>query len=98
MVYNDLAKRGESKGGRSWERLVGYTRDELVRHIERQFLKGMSWKNMGRWHIDHIVPLSLFQYATAEDPEFRLAWAMTNLRPLWSRENISKGRRRMSLL
>jgi hypothetical protein len=31
----------------SWFVILGYTRDELVAHLERQFTKGMSWENMG---------------------------------------------------
>ncbi len=33
-----------------------------------------------------------------DDPEFKAAWAMTNLRPMWGRENISKGAKRLLLL
>lgn len=63
-----------------------------------QFLPGMSWDNMAEWHIDHILPLASFSYASASDPEFRAAWALTNLRPLWSAENMQKGAKRVLLL
>lgn len=89
---------GARKSGRSWETLVGYTADDLRRHLERQFRPGMSWANYGRWHIDHIVPKSSFSYDSAEDPEFRAAWALTNLRPLWSRDNLAKRDRRLLLI
>lgn len=51
------------KNGRKWEKMVGYSRHDLVRHLERQFVQGMSWDNMGEWQIDHIVPklISLIQ-------------------------------------
>src|SRR3546814_6097044 len=48
---------GDGKNGRSWETLVGYTVADLMAHLERQFLPGMSWDNRGEWHIDHIRPL-----------------------------------------
>lgn len=86
------------KAGRSWETLLGFTLNELMAHIERQFMPGMSWDNMGEWHIDHIVPKSSFEYSTAEDADFRAAWALTNLRPLWALENWSKGPKRLLLL
>jgi hypothetical protein len=35
------------KNGRKWETLVGYTCVDLVRHLERQFVSGMSWETMG---------------------------------------------------
>lgn len=86
------------KSGRKWEHLVGYSLDDLVRHLERQFLPGMSWKNMGDWHIDHIVPVSHFDYRDHNDEGFRLCWAITNLRPLWKEENLKKGAKRLHLL
>ena len=58
----------------------------------------MTWQNMSLWHVDHILPLASFEYESASDPEFRAAWALTNLRPLWSVENLQKGAKRVLLL
>jgi hypothetical protein len=58
----------------------------------------MSWDNVGKWHIDHIIPLSSFRFTSMDDPEFRAAWALSNLRPMWATENILKGARRLTLL
>jgi hypothetical protein len=77
---------------------LGYTIAQLRAHIERQFLRGMSWDNYGKWHIDHILPISSFVFASADDPEVRAAWALTNLRPMWGLANISKGAKRLTLL
>src|SRR3546814_9720873 len=71
---------GDGKNGRSWETLVGYTVADLMAHLERQFLPGMSWDNRGEWHIDHIRPLCSFEFTSLDDPQFREAWALTNLR------------------
>jgi predicted RNA-binding Zn-ribbon protein involved in translation (DUF1610 family) len=86
------------KRGRKWESLVGYTLADLMHHLERQFLKGMTWDNRGDWHIDHIVPLASFSFSSAEDPEFRAAWALTNLRPLWAVDNLRKNATRTHLI
>lgn len=86
------------KAGRKWEELVGYTLGDLVSHLERQFCRGMTWGNMGDWHIDHIVPKSSFEYASASDQGFRDAWALTNLRPLWAEENQRKHAKRLHLI
>lgn len=94
---NRTLSKGE-KARRSWESLVGWTKEDLVRHLERQFVGGMSWDNRDRWDIDHIVPLKSFSYTTAECPDFRAAWALTNLRPLWKPENSTKQGRRLHLL
>lgn len=78
------------RGGRA-SRLIkslGYTRQQLVKHIERQFQPGMGWGNYGEWHIDHVIPKNLFDY---RDPEqVRNCWSLTNLRPLWACENLSR--------
>lgn len=90
------------KGRRSWEQLVGYSLSELVQHLERQFGPGMTWDNYGktgqRWHVDHIVPKSSFRYETASDQEFAACWALSNLQPMWARQNIQKSARRELLL
>lgn len=86
------------KGGRPWRKLVSYSLDDLKEHLERQFTKGMTWENMGKWHVDHILPLALFSFETPEDEAFKAAWALTNLRPLWGPENTKKGARRTHLL
>lgn len=95
-----MIRRGlvTGKQGRSWKSFVPYGLPELMRHIERQFLPRMSWRNMRRWEIDHIVPLSSFGPLTEGTREFAAAWALTNLRPLWAEKNASKGNKRLHLL
>lgn len=78
------------KNGRKWQELVGYSTSDLMRHLERQFVQGMDWTNIGEWHVDHRVPLASFTYSSPDDPEFRAAWALTNLQPLWAPDNLSK--------
>jgi len=77
---------------------LGYTVEQLARHLERQFTRGMSWENYGEWHIDHILPISSFKFSTTDDPEFKACWALANLRPLWAPENMAKHKTRVSLL
>lgn len=84
--------------GSNWRARLGYTVADLRAHLECGFLPGMSWDNIGDWHIDHIVPLASFTFSSADDPEFRAAWALTNLRPLWAADNMRKHARREFLL
>ena len=88
----------DSKGGKSWQDFVPYTLEELMAHLERQFLPGMTWGNRGEWHIDHIVPQSAFSFTSAEDEDFRACWALCNLRPLWAKDNILKSAKRTHLI
>lgn len=80
------------KSGYSWESLVGYTIEDLMGHLERQFLPGMSWENRGLdgWVVDHIVPIASFEFDGPLDPEFKACWALTNLRPMWAPDNLAK--------
>lgn len=87
-------RRGLAEGSKAARRtfdLLGYTVDELRAHLESLFLDGMTWENYGKWHIDHIVPLSAHNYETPDDIDFKRAWALSNLQPLWAIENIKKG-------
>jgi len=78
------------KAGRTWESLVGYTIEDLIKHLESKFEFWMSWSNYGKWHIDHIKPKSLFHYTCPEDQEFKECWALSNLQPMEAKENIKK--------
>jgi hypothetical protein len=71
-------------------RAIGYSRDELRTHIERQFVGGMSWSNYGQWHIDHYIPKNLFDPHC--DADVRMCWSLSNLRPLWARDNLRRPR------
>lgn len=68
---------------------LGYSGEQLAEHIEKQFIDGMNWHNYGTkgWHVDHIRPVSSFPVGTPLN-EIN---ALTNLRPLWWRDNLSKG-------
>lgn len=71
------------------EKTLGYTRSELKLHLESLWEPGMNWKNHGRggWHIDHKRPVSSFPVGTSP----MIVNALSNLQPLWERDNLSKG-------
>ena len=67
----------------------GYTRKELVKHLEEQFDQNMTWDNYGSyWHVDHVIPQSVFE--PTNDQHLKWCWSLENLRPLEASENISK--------
>ncbi|MFA5256285.1 MAG: hypothetical protein WC419_06305 [Candidatus Omnitrophota bacterium] len=89
-IWGSIKKN--TKAGRRWESLVGYTVEQLQKHIEKQFKPGMAWGNYGSyWHIDHKVPIAVFNYERPEDIDFRLCWSLKNLQPLEATKNITKG-------
>lgn len=72
------------------DELLGYTANEFVTHIERMFSDGMTWQSFfsGKIHIDHIRPISSFNL---DDPDQLAAcFALSNLQPLWAKDNIRK--------
>jgi len=69
--------------------LLGCSVPHFLMYLAQQFRPGMRSDNHGEWEIDHIRPCSLFDLT---DPEQRrLCFHYTNLQPLWSADNMSKG-------
>lgn len=71
------------------KRILGYSAKDLCTHLEAQFKPGMSWHNRSDWHIDHIKPVSAFIQEGITDP--KIINALSNLRPLWAKDNFAKG-------
>lgn len=88
-----IARVGAIKTSPTFEQL-GYTVEDFIVHLERQFLPGMGWHNMHKWQIDHILPVS-----TAKTVEDVVALnQLPNLRPMWAAENNAKKDKRLTLL
>jgi hypothetical protein len=68
---------------------LGYTKHELMSHLEKQFNENMSWENYGTWHVDHIIPITKFDKST---PIYVINH-LENLQPLDGFENKSKNNR-----
>ena len=87
------AIKGTIKGTKSDKtiNLIGCSIIEVKNHLEKQFKKGMTWENHGRygWHIDHIMPCSSFDLTDPDQQ--KKCFHYTNLQPLWAHENLSKG-------
>jgi hypothetical protein len=67
---------------------LGCSIQELKIYFESKFKPGMSWKNWGKWHIDHVQSLASFDLTKRE--ELLKACHYSNLQPLWAKENIRK--------
>jgi len=66
--------------------IVSCSPEFLKKHLENQFIDGMSWENRSEWHIDHIIPLSS---AKTKDELYKLCH-YENLQPLWAEDNLKK--------
>lgn len=85
-----MALKGKSRKG-SAVRYLGCSLLEFKRYLEQQFQQGMSWKNYGLngWTLDHIISLGAVDLTDKQ--QFLKVCHFTNLRPLWFRENASRG-------
>lgn len=81
-----------NKNGYHWETLVNYNLNDLIIHLKKTIPEGYTWNDylMSELHLDHILPIRLFQFKTPEDREFRDCWSLYNLRLLPKRKNLSK--------
>lgn len=82
-------KRNQRTG--SAVRDLGCSIEEFKVYLSLSFQPGMSWKNYGKWHIDHKMPLSKFDLTKRK--ELLKACHYTNLQPLWAIDNLKKGDR-----
>jgi len=92
IMFNAI-RRG--KAGKRWQDLLGYTVDDLKKHLQKQFKDGMTWERFlnGEIHIDHKIPVAVHNFKKPSDYDFKRCFALSNLQPLWAFDNISKGAR-----
>jgi len=96
-IYCDIKRRinfalGDTRySGQGVCDILGCDIPFLRAYIERQFQDGMTWENRSLygWHIDHIRPCASFDLTNPE--EQKKCFHYTNLRPLWAKDNLSKG-------
>jgi hypothetical protein len=74
------------KKSNTTEEILGCSYEYFLQHLESLFSEGMSWKNQGKWHIDHIIPLS----SAKNEKELIKLCHYTNTQPLWAKDNLSK--------
>jgi len=79
-----------NKNEQHWGSLVDFTLEQLKKKIETKFKPGMTWDNYGEWHIDHIIPVSAFNFNTPQDMDFKRCYSLSNLQPLWAFDNLRK--------
>ena len=92
LLWQKLKNHSANKPGSTFD-ILGYTVDDLIKHLENQFTDNMSWDNygLGGWEIDHKISDASFNYSSVEDQGFKDSWKLENLQPLWYWDNRSKG-------
>ena len=88
-IYTVLKESNVGKYGHYFD-VLQYTPEELINHLEKQFIDDMTWDNYGIWHVDHKLPITSFDIQEMGDDEFMRCWCLDNLQPMWGEENIRK--------
>ena len=88
-IYQSLKR---NKSIKHWEDLVNYTLTDLIRRLKETMPEGYTWQDFleGKLHIDHIIPISAFNFNEFIHIDFKRCWSLENLRLLPARENLAK--------
>lgn len=92
--FQSALKRKKLKKLGITRKMLGCSWKELKTYLEKKFYKRkktnelMTWDNYGKWHVDHIIPLSKFNLLIKEE-QYK-ACHYKNLQPLWAEDNIFK--------
>lgn len=82
----------KGKNGKSWETFVDYNVDDLIKYFKRKNRK--IWDkfvaNPSDYHIDHIIPVTAFNFDAPDQIDFKKCFDMKNLQILTASENLSK--------
>ena len=68
--------------------LLGCSLEFFTQHISKMFAEGMSFYNYGKWHLDHIIPISAWDLTNLEQQ--KMCFHYSNIRPAWAFDNLSK--------
>lgn len=87
LIRNSFKRINCERKSNKSESILGCSFEEFKIHLEKQFTNGMNWDNQGKWHLDHIKPLSL---AKTKEEVIKLNH-YKNFQPLWAEDNLKKG-------
>jgi hypothetical protein len=72
----------------TYEELIGCNCETLRIHLSSKFVDGMTLENYGLWEVDHIKPISKFDF-NDQDQVFK-CFNYENTQPLWRSDNRRK--------
>ena len=103
---NSFLKNKNIKKNNSILKLIGCSKDQLIKYLESKFYnhtvtnEQMNWNNYGKkihgkkntWEIDHTIPYNHFKDEDLSNIDVQKKINhFTNLQPMWAEENRSKG-------
>lgn len=66
--------------------ILGCSMEQFIIHIKSTFQEGMTLENYGKWHLDHIIPISK---ASTYEEALKLNH-YSNFQALWAIDNLKK--------
>lgn len=73
---------------KEYQKYVGCNLIQLRQHIESKFDESMTWENVSEWELDHVMPMSSFDFTIESD--WIKCFHYTNYQPLSKEQNLSK--------
>jgi hypothetical protein len=73
--------------------VFGYSRRSLIKHLKSKLPPGYNWKDFLNQdlQVDHIKPVSDFNFVSVDCEDFKKCWSLENLQILTENENKHKG-------
>lgn len=69
-------------GAFRWSDVLGYTKEELKKHLEEQFKDGMTFENYGEvWSCTFHIPRRCYRFSSIRSDEFKKCWSLKNIKP-----------------
>jgi hypothetical protein len=69
-----------------WSVVVGFSKEEFLKHLEENFSEGMSFDNYGEWVISFHIPKRLYKFTSINDENFKRFWSLKNIFPRWLKD------------
>ena len=85
---NKIFKINNIQFANSYLEIIGCSFDELEKYIMSKLEDQMTLDNYGEWEIDHIIPVSSFDFSLYDN--ILKCFHYKNLQPLWLKENRKK--------
>ena len=66
-----------------WEKILGFSKKELKKHLESEFEEGMTFENYGKWGVSFHIPKRCYRFSSITSQDFKNCWSLKNLKPMW---------------
>jgi len=74
------------KGDFRWGKILGFTKQEFLNQLKKEFSKGMNFDNYGDWVISYHIPRRCYKFKSIKDDDFRNFFSLKNITPKWLKD------------